>query len=74
MTEMVIPISTFILMLLFAMYGLFVSAVLFAVVVANIVQRKTMHKEVMRYAALLETANMNMRLLGETGGTVNRTR
>lgn len=65
MTGVTVPISTFILLLMFAMYGLFVSAIMLSVAVTSIVQRKTMHAEVRRYTTLLERANENLGLLNE---------
>lgn len=66
MTTIMVPISTLILLLAFAMYGLFLSAVMFAVAVASLVQRRMMHSEVKRYVSLLELANANMQNLRET--------
>jgi hypothetical protein len=65
MSVITLPISFIVMLILFAIYGLFLSAVIFVVAVANMVQRRTMHAEVKRYASLLELANTNLQLLNE---------
>jgi hypothetical protein len=54
-------------LLLFALWGLFLTACVFTVALANMLQRWSMRAEMRRYMRLLELANKNMEAMSANG-------